>query len=629
MSLLPSSVDRKILEDQVMALREAGRDAEAVQPLLQLREAWPGHAAYADHLLQLYIALRRWPEAEEATVLAIARHGAPLSRLNRLARCRWHLGQAAEIRTMFLPSPGGAVPDAQSHLLLVLASFGLGDVATALGHLEQLVAMAGPDMAKHDSALSRLLAASASRGGAAPYFAIVDGGSRIGTDRNAWLKAGIKGADFFSDWPRKLDYARRLRADEPQDPQAAFHELDALISLSRFDEAKAALAAARQAPSAAMPEDRLEGLARRIDAAEGWVRHIAPSRQELSFEALNLRLCAGLALRRYDEAREVAELAIRTLGRHSWFLSALARCKLATGEPEEGLLLLAEAADGGGAYHLVRLAQARLRLGQRGEALDLVQRLQGTHSGVYAVEKMARELGDVPPPVATPAVAPPGPETWLHGGDHGDLIYALAAMQSGGGGTLYLTPYPETRDAMDERKIEFLRPMLLAQSYIAAAEPWRGQAVTRDFLLVRQGWRPDSSLFDDHWRAVLPSAPEPRRAWLSIPDLLPHGRPVFSRSGRYRNPAWDAFWTELKASALDAIFVGTRSEFDEFGHGEHFYAEDALAMGRVIAGASIFVGNQSFPYAVAEGLKVGRLLEVCPAIRNCSLPGALALAFDP
>jgi hypothetical protein len=37
--------------------------------------------------------------------------------------------------------------------------------------------------------------------------------------------------------------------------------------------------------------------------------------------------------------------------------------------------------------------------------------------------------------------------------------------------------------------------------------------------------------------------------------------------------------------------------------------EDALHMAEVIAGCDTFVGNQSFPFAIAEGLKVTRVLE--------------------
>ena len=59
---------------------------------------------------------------------------------------------------------------------------------------------------------------------------------------------------------------------------------------------------------------------------------------------------------------------------------------------------------------------------------------------------------------------------------------------------------------------------------------------------------------------------------------------------------------QRKASAPDAIFIGTDDEYESFGHGEHVRAADALELAATISGASIFVGNQSLPYAIAEGL---------------------------
>jgi ADP-heptose:LPS heptosyltransferase len=46
----------------------------------------------------------------------------------------------------------------------------------------------------------------------------------------------------------------------------------------------------------------------------------------------------------------------------------------------------------------------------------------------------------------------------------------------------------------------------------------------------------------------------------------------------------------------------------------HLECEDFLQLARVIKAARFFIGNQSFPYAVAEALKVPRILEVCPEV---------------
>jgi ADP-heptose:LPS heptosyltransferase len=53
---------------------------------------------------------------------------------------------------------------------------------------------------------------------------------------------------------------------------------------------------------------------------------------------------------------------------------------------------------------------------------------------------------------------------------------------------------------------------------------------------------------------------------------------------------------------------------------------DFLELAELIAGCKLFIGNQSFPYSLAEGLKVPRILELDPADPNVVPTGGLA--FD-
>jgi hypothetical protein len=52
-----------------------------------------------------------------------------------------------------------------------------------------------------------------------------------------------------------------------------------------------------------------------------------------------------------------------------------------------------------------------------------------------------------------------------------------------------------------------------------------------------------------------------------------------------------------------------------------------LELARVIAGCKFFIGNQSFPFAVAEGLKVPRALELCFECPNVIPEGPQAYDF--
>ena len=52
-----------------------------------------------------------------------------------------------------------------------------------------------------------------------------------------------------------------------------------------------------------------------------------------------------------------------------------------------------------------------------------------------------------------------------------------------------------------------------------------------------------------------------------------------------------------------------------------------LEFAGIIAGCKFFIGNQSFPFAVAEGLKVKRVLEVCFECPNVIPEGKDAYDF--
>jgi hypothetical protein len=217
-------------------------------------------------------------------------------------------------------------------------------------------------------------------------------------------------------------------------------------------------------------------------------------------------------------------------------------------------------------------------------------------------------------------------QVWLHSGDLGDIAYALATIQAGGGGDLLLVSIGDTREPMGLERFEFIAPLIQAQTYIRRFAFWEGEPVARDFTSIRLGLSYELNLALAHWLHVMPQGDlDLGVPWLTVPHAPRHGRPVFARSARYCNPEWDGFWQVLKKSAPDAIFIGTADEYQAFGHGEHVPTPDALTMARLIAGCSVFVGNQSFPYALAEGLKVGRLQEVSPLVPNCIFPGALAL----
>jgi hypothetical protein len=97
---------------------------------------------------------------------------------------------------------------------------------------------------------------------------------------------------------------------------------------------------------------------------------------------------------------------------------------------------------------------------------------------------------------------------------------------------------------------------------------------------------------------------------------------VIHRSPRYHN-APDTFpWGNIVREFSDrCLFVGLGSEHQEFcrkfGQVQFYYVESMLEMARLIHGSALFIGNQSSPFWIAEGMKHNLILEAWDLDPNC------------
>ena len=214
----------------------------------------------------------------------------------------------------------------------------------------------------------------------------------------------------------------------------------------------------------------------------------------------------------------------------------------------------------------------------------------------------------------------PPEKTFSHGGDTGDLIYALPTVKMLGGGRLRLVKAQQVREPFSPAKVESLRPLLEAQPYISGVEygedcdrPQPGrvpEALPGRFESQRSGV--------EHLRrtplpaggavAVLlgtqPGGPGCHQPVAALPR---QPLPLASGPGEVRH---------------EAVFVGLPEEHaawqDEFGPVRYYPTPDWWELCRVIAGSQIFCGNQSAPMAIALGLCVPRIVqEVCLNTPNC------------
>lgn len=215
--------------------------------------------------------------------------------------------------------------------------------------------------------------------------------------------------------------------------------------------------------------------------------------------------------------------------------------------------------------------------------------------------------------------------SFVHSGNAGDIIYSLPAvyeLSGTGKANLYLQlNQPATYDhfhplgnvMLTQKMADMLSPLLLYQSKIKGCLIYQNEQIDydldrfRDYNFILD--RGSISRWYFHMYGI--NAPL-HKPWLIAPkDELYKNYIVVCRSHRYRAPLID--YSFLREYA-DILFLGVREEFDDMKkmipHIKWKKVNDFLEMAIIINSAKLFIGNQSFPFSVAEGLKVKRLLEI-------------------
>lgn len=213
-------------------------------------------------------------------------------------------------------------------------------------------------------------------------------------------------------------------------------------------------------------------------------------------------------------------------------------------------------------------------------------------------------------------------ERWFsHSGDLGDIIYALPTIRAAGGGHLALFNAPgKTTHPMTQRRADALAPLLELQPYISSVKFYPLGHPDHDLNGFRDHWRPERNLADMHLATHGLSASERFREWIDVGSPNPVASTVFCRSERYHNPAFP--WRRMVAQyGHVAVFLGSSQEHVAFtnncGPVPHFETANLLEAARVLAGSKLCIANQSSLLAIAEGLKLRIIAEVCPEQANC------------
>jgi hypothetical protein len=228
--------------------------------------------------------------------------------------------------------------------------------------------------------------------------------------------------------------------------------------------------------------------------------------------------------------------------------------------------------------------------------------------------------------------------TYKHSGTAGDLIYSLDIVKKMGAGTFAIalgniencvSKYgyrpedvaPEHKGRFTNKDFQLLAPLLKRQSYIIDVKPWDKNEVTIDLDHFRSYiYRKfEGNIIEAYHGAFnLPFTKENYSdIWLEA-DPKREASVVVNRTNRYLDPSSEPVWMQMCEDAdleNNGIFVGTPDEHSAFVSWTNCKipyrsVHDFKELADLIAGADLFLGNQSMAYSIATGLGKETMLEI-------------------
>lgn len=250
-------------------------------------------------------------------------------------------------------------------------------------------------------------------------------------------------------------------------------------------------------------------------------------------------------------------------------------------------------------------------------------------------------------------------KNFFHNGHLGDIIYSLSLLRS-----IYkkthqkVNMYISADDINDnkflnhpsgsnksefsfmisKRSFKFIRPLIEKQSFISKCI-----FVKRDYAMRK--FNPiDLSLFRDYfintsagdislyYEKLLGFGYDSSIPWLTNvkKNKTYNKKIVIGRTFRYRNESINySFLNQLS----DVLFIGTYSEFFDFKSKfqlnkiKYLRLKDSMHAAEVINSCLVYIGNQSFFFSLAEGLKSNRILESYEPSPNVICNGKNGFSF--
>lgn len=231
-----------------------------------------------------------------------------------------------------------------------------------------------------------------------------------------------------------------------------------------------------------------------------------------------------------------------------------------------------------------------------------------------------------------------------HSGLIGDIIYAIPAMQVLASGkeihlhllinqkSLYkksMQHYNKNK-ILTEKSVDWLAPLLLSQPGFKTCDIYTDQPIDYDLDDFRKFPFDYNTGHICRWYFLTYGiTTDLSKPWLFVAaDETFRQEIVISRSFRYRAPGISY---DFLKNYPAITFLGLPDEYEDMKKAipqlKYKAVKNFLEFAQIIAGCKFFIGNQSFPFALAEALKVKRVLELCFECPNVIPEGENAYDF--
>lgn len=214
-------------------------------------------------------------------------------------------------------------------------------------------------------------------------------------------------------------------------------------------------------------------------------------------------------------------------------------------------------------------------------------------------------------------------KTFRHSGARGDMIYSLPTVIARGGGDFKINRRYNHYFAtpVDDEEMAGILEFFRTQSYLSSVEEWYGEYLDFDLDAFRAQNVIMNVLTVAHLNSFMAEF-DLRKPWIEVDKIpaIPMADIIVARSLKYHDFRFQ--WKEMIPWKSKAVFIGTEDEYKAFQHDTGLdikweMPKTWIEMAGIIRGSKLFIGNQSFPYALAEGMKVPRVLEEFPNCPNC------------